>query len=64
LAEDLQPQNAQFLPILILQPSPDPKVSTPIMAEDTSAFKRLAGKLAVESEPGLTNAQMMVRDLA
>jgi len=34
------------------------------MAEDTSAFKRLAGKLAVESEPGLTNAQMMVRDLA
>lgn len=34
------------------------------MAEKTSTFKRLAGKLAVDTEPGLTNAQMMVRNLA
>ncbi|KAG7287151.1 hypothetical protein NEMBOFW57_006656 [Staphylotrichum longicolle] len=30
------------------------------MAEKTSTFKRLAGKLAVDTEPGLTNAQMML----
>ncbi|KAJ4294915.1 uracil permease [Collariella sp. IMI 366227] len=30
------------------------------MAEKTSAFRRVAGKLAVEAEPGLTNSQLML----
>lgn len=33
------------------------------MSEKPGAFRRLADKLAVESEPGLTNTQLMVRNL-
>jgi hypothetical protein len=32
--------------------------------EKPSIFRRVADKLAVESEPGLTSAQLMVRDPA
>jgi len=31
------------------------------MAEKTGAIRRLADRLAVESEPGLSTAQLMVR---
>lgn len=31
------------------------------MAERPGVLRRLANKVAVESEPGLTSAQMMVR---
>ncbi len=31
------------------------------MAEKTGTFSRLADRLAVESEPGLSTAQLMVR---
>jgi hypothetical protein len=34
------------------------------MSEKPSAFRRFADKVAVESEPGLSNTQMMVRNLA
>lgn len=34
------------------------------ISDRPSALRRLADKLAVESEPGLTTAQLMVRNLA
>lgn len=33
------------------------------MPDEPSRFRRLADKLAVEAEPGLTNTQLMVRAL-
>ena len=33
------------------------------MAGEPGVFRRLADKAAVESEPGLTTAQLMVRNL-
>ena len=34
------------------------------MSEKSGALRRLADKLAVDSDSGLTQAQLMVRDLA